>query len=215
MTVRVGLTGGIAAGKSTVAARLRQLGAFVIDDDALARKVVEPGSVGLARIAREFGPESIAPDGTLDRAWMADHVFGAHAEPGARERLDAIEHPLIYAESQRLEREAIAAHESKGGVGRLVIVHDVPLLAEVIGTMPFDFDHVVTVEAPEELRIARMMGERGMTREQAEARIRHQSSREEREAIADVVIDSTQPLERMLEQVDGLYARWRVQTTAR
>lgn len=197
--IRIGLTGGIAAGKSTVASRLTALGALHIDYDALARHVVEPGGAALPAIAREFGPDALNPDGTLDRAWVADRVFGRDATSGARERLDAIEHPLIYAEAACLEN---------GHPGSAVVVHDVPLLAEVIDDIPFRFDHIVTVEAPIETRVARMVSTRGMTREQAEARIRHQSTRAEREAIADVVIDSTQPLERMFDEVDRLYAAW-------
>ncbi|MBT1172988.1 dephospho-CoA kinase [Bifidobacterium sp. MA2] len=197
--IRIGLTGGIAAGKSTVAARLAELGALHIDYDALARRVVEPGGAALPAIAREFGPDSLNPDGTMNRAWIADHVFGRDAAPGARERLDAIEHPLIYAEAARLEC---------GHPDAAVVVHDVPLLAEVIGSIPFRFDCIVTVEAPVETRIARMIATRGMTRGQAEARIRHQSTCAEREAIADIVIDSTRPVERMFDEVDRLYADW-------
>ncbi|MBW3091395.1 dephospho-CoA kinase [Bifidobacterium sp. 82T10] len=209
--MRIGLTGGIAAGKSTASRRLAELGATVIDYDLLARHVVAPGSVGLGRIADEFGPAAIGRDGGLDRAWMADHAFGPNAPDGARERLDAIEHPLIYDEAARLEHDAIAAFDHAGagnGDRTLVIVHDVPLLAEVIGTIPFRFDHIVTVEAPIDVRIARMMGERGMSREQAEGRVRHQSDEATRRGIADVVIDSTQSIEQMFDAVDRLYADW-------
>ncbi|KFI50185.1 dephospho-CoA kinase [Bifidobacterium biavatii] len=206
MFTRIGLTGGIAAGKSTVSRRLAELGATVIDYDLLARRVVAPGSVGLSRIVDEFGPAAIGHDGGLDRVWMADHVFGPNAPDGARERLDTIEHPLIYAEAARLDREAVTRVVDDDV--RLVVVHDVPLLAEVIGTIPFCFDHIVTVEAPEPVRIARMMGERGMSREQAEGRIRHQSAEATRREIADTVIDSTQPIEQMFDVVDRLYADW-------
>lgn len=209
--IRIGLTGGIAAGKSTVARRLRGLGATVIDYDALARLVVAPGGEGLRRIVDEFGSDALAPDGGLDRAWMAEHVFGMNARDGARERLDAIEHPLIYAAAARMERAAIETC-GRGGddeaCERLVVVHDVPLLAEVIGPIPFRFDHIVTVEAPTDVRIARMMGERGMSREQAEGRIRHQSDEATRRRIADIVIDSTQPIEQMFDAVDRLYVNW-------
>ncbi|NEG78336.1 dephospho-CoA kinase [Bifidobacterium avesanii] len=170
---------------------------------------------------------------------MAEHVFGAHAASDARERLDAIEHPLIYDEARWQEANAVMAAQRDGRDAEsrtdggepdgsaahgesgtwegadpdeddrpLVVVHDVPLLAEVIESMPFEFDHVVTVEAPEETRIERMEATRGMTREQAEDRIRHQSTPEEREEIADAVIDSTQPLEQMFAQVDRLYRSW-------
>ena len=205
--IRVGLTGGIAAGKSTVADRLSGLGAVHIDYDAIAHRITAPGGAALPAIARAFGPEALLPDGSLDRAWMARHVFGADAAPGARERLDAIEHPLIFDEARWLEANAVMASGAAGD-RPLVVVHDVPLLAEVIGAMPFGFDHVATVEAPEETRIARMETSRGMTREQALDRIRHQSTREEREEIADAVIDATQTVEQMFAQVDRLYATW-------
>lgn len=210
MMIRVGLTGGIAAGKSTVAARLKALGAVRIDYDAIAHEITAPGGAALSAIAREFGSDALGPDGSLNRAWMAEHVFGAEAATDARERLDAIEHPLIYDEARWQEVNAVMAAERRGGEGdrTLVVVHDIPLLAEVIESMPFGFDHVVTVEAPEETRIARMEQTRGMTREQAEDRIRHQSTPEERRKIADAVIDSTQPLEQMFAQVDRLYAGW-------
>ncbi|MBT1178324.1 dephospho-CoA kinase [Bifidobacterium vespertilionis] len=212
MMIRIGLTGGIAAGKSTVAARLRELGAAHIDYDAIAHRITAHGGAALPAIARAFGPEALNADGSLNRAWMAEHVFGAGAAPDARERLDAIEHPLIYDEARWDEANAVAGAErnaEEADKGRpLVVVHDVPLLAEVMETLPFDFDHVVTVEAPEDVRVARMEGSRGMTRQEALDRIRHQSSREEREEIADEVIDSTQPLEQMFAQVDRLYASW-------
>lgn len=202
--MRIGLTGGIAAGKSTVAGRLRELGVPVIDYDELARQVVAPGGEGLRRIVAEFGPGCLTPDGGLDRAWMAEHVFGPQAAPGARERLDAIEHPMIYARAAALERELAG-----DGRGTALVVHDVPLLAEVIGAIPFRFDHIVTVEAPEQVRVERMIRTRGMTREQAWDRIRHQSDRSGREAVADEVVDATQPIEQMFEHVDTLVARWR------
>lgn len=208
--MRVGLTGGIAAGKSTVAAHLRLLGATVIDYDELARLVVAPGSVGLHRIVEEFGPDAVSPDGTMNREWIAEHVFGPSAPNDALARLNAIEHPLIYAQAERREREALVSRLSSIGSGSQVqvIVHDVPLLAEVINSIPFAFDHIVTVEAPIETRIARMMTERGMSRAQAEARIKHQSDESERRSIADIVIDSTRPLHDMLLQVEQLYAGW-------
>ena len=112
--IRVGLTGGIAAGKSTVAARFRELGASVVDYDDLARAVVAPGGEGLRRIVEEFGERAVGADGTLDRAWMADHVFGADAAPGARERLDAIEHPLIYQEAERIEQRLAGTGDAPG-----------------------------------------------------------------------------------------------------
>ena len=180
--MRIGLTGGIAAGKSTVSARLAELGACVIDYDMLARKVVEPCGAALPRIVETFGGQVLRADGTLDRAWLAEHVFGPFAEPGSRERLDSIEHPLIYREAERLEQTERASRP------HAVIVHDIPLLAEVVDALPFRFDHIATVEACD--------------------RIRHQASAAQRLAIADTIIDSTQSLEQMFEQVDRLYGQW-------
>ena len=160
MSIRIGLTGGIAAGKSTVAARMRELGALVIDYDGLAHEIVAPGGVALPRIAAVFGPDALLADGSLNRAWLAERVFGRDAAPGARERLDDIEHPLIYAEAARLERR---------NPGAKVIVHDVPLLTEVIRSIPFQFDHIVTVEAPEQMRIRRMVATRAANRAQPSA----------------------------------------------
>jgi dephospho-CoA kinase len=217
--MRIGLTGGIAAGKSTVAQHLNDLGLTVIDYDALARQVVAPGSEGLRRLAQEFGNGAITADGQFNRAWLAEHVFGQQAAPGARERLDAIEHPLIYEAAKRIERsvagngsgtcDGSAADNNTRSETPAIVVHDVPLLAEVIDAMPFSFAHIVSVEAPAETRIARMMSTRGMSREQALARIRHQSSEAERRALADEVIDATQPIERMFERIDTLVAQWR------
>lgn len=251
--MRIGLTGGIAAGKSTVAAHLKDLGAFLIDYDQLAREVVEPGGEGICQIAEEFGPEAVEADGSLNRKWMAAHVFSPQAAPDAKWRLDDIEHPLIYRRAQELEKRVAEKNEDAGGqldgkrlgkaaiidtvdiaditdsVGTIinadssdiahpssagtsslnqVIVHDVPLLAEVIDTIPFTFDHILAIEAPKEVRIQRMIETRGMSREQAEGRIRHQSSRGQREAIADVVVDSTQPIEQMFERLDKLFVQW-------
>ncbi|ETY71356.1 dephospho-CoA kinase [Bifidobacterium moukalabense] len=202
VTIRIGLTGGIAAGKSTVAAHLRDLGAFLIDYDELAREVVAPGSEGLQRIVDCFGADALDGRGGLNRTWMAERVFSDQVSEGMRKRLDDIEHPLIYQLALRREREATAMDP------QAVIVHDVPLLAEVIDAMPMRFDHIVTVEAPADVRVRRMMMTRGMSAEQARARIRHQSSEREREAIADAVIDATQNIEHMFEHIDRLYAQW-------
>jgi dephospho-CoA kinase len=138
--MRIGLTGGIAAGKSTVAQHLNNLGLTVIDYDALARQVVAPGSEGLRQIVQEFGNGAVTADGQLNRAWMAEHVFGEHAAPGARERLDAIEHPLIYEAARRIERSIVGNASipcnDTSPQPPAIVVHDVPLLAEVIGSMP-------------------------------------------------------------------------------
>ena len=119
--------------------------------------------------------------------------------------LDGIEHPLIYELAVQLEHEAVEAD------CQAVVVHDIPLLAEVIGSIPFEFDHIVTVEAPEQVRVGRMMATRGMSESQAWNRVIHQSSMEQRLAIADEVIDSTQPLEQMFEHIDMLMKRWRME----
>ena len=183
VVIRIGLTGGIAAGKSTVSARLRELGAVLVDYDLLARRVVEPGSVGLQRIAK---------------------CFGSDAER-KRKMLDGIEHPLIYELAVQLEHEAVEAD------CQAVVVHDIPLLAEVIDSIPFEFDHIVTVEAPEQVRVSRMMATRGMSESQAWNRVNHQSSAEQRLAIADEIIDSTQPLEQMFDHIDMLMKQWRTE----
>lgn len=204
--IRIGLTGGIAAGKSTVAARLRELGAVLIDYDALACKVVEPGSAGLRRIVERFGPDALDRQGGLNRRWVAQHVFSGPNAESERQALDGIEHPLIYELASETERHALADNSDA------IVVHDIPLLAEVMDDLPFRFDHVITVEAPESVRVERMVRTRGMSEAQALDRIVHQPSRERREEIADAVIDSSQSMERMFEYVDTLMRQWRLET---
>lgn len=136
---------------------------------------------------------------------MAEHVFSGSDAERKRKMLDGIEHPLIYELAVQLEHEAVEAD------CQAVVVHDIPLLAEVIGSIPFEFDHIVTVEAPEQVRVGRMMATRGMSESQAWNRVIHQSSMEQRLAIADEVIDSTQPLEQMFEHIDMLMKRWRME----
>ena len=136
---------------------------------------------------------------------MAEHVFSGSDAERKRKMLDGIEHPLIYELAVQLEYEAVEAD------CQAVVVHDIPLLAEVIGSIPFEFDHIVTVEAPEQVRVGRMMATRGMSESQAWNRVIHQSSMEQRLAIADEVIDSTQPLEQMFEHIDMLMKRWRTE----
>jgi dephospho-CoA kinase len=192
VTVRVGLTGGVASGKSSVSAILAELGAVVIDADALAREVVQRGTPGLEAVVAEFGPELLTPEGDLDRPAMAALVFGDDA---ARKRLEAIVHPLVFERVVALEAEA-----PEGSV----VVHDIPLLAE--GGRAGTFDAVVVVDAPAEVQVARMVADRGWTREEAEARIASQASREERLAIATHVIDNTGSLTHLREQVEAIYA---------
>jgi dephospho-CoA kinase len=190
----VGLTGGIASGKSVVARRLAEHGAVVVDADAIAREVVEPGTPGLARIAEEFGTEVIAADGSLDRAALGAIVF---ADPAKLAVLNGITHPAVLELSQRRFAEAGAADPDA------VVVYDVPLLSEARGKA--EFDVVVVVSAPEETRIERMVSLRGMSREEAERRIRSQVSEEERRALADHVIESGGTLDETLAQADELW----------
>lgn len=192
MTVRVGLTGGIASGKSTVSAILAELGAVVIDADAIAREVVAQGTPGLEAVVAEFGPGLLTPGGDLDRPAMGALVF---ADPDARKRLEAIIHPLVHRRSAELE----AAAEADA-----VVVHDIPLLAEV--GRAGSFDAVIVVDAPTEVQVARMVGDRGWTEEDAESRIAAQASREDRRAIASHVIDNTGSLEDLRRRVEDVYA---------
>jgi dephospho-CoA kinase len=192
VTVRVGLTGGIASGKSTVSAILAELGAVVIDADALAREVVARGTPGLEAVVAEFGPGLLTPEGDLDRPAMGALVFG---DAGARKRLEAIIHPLVHQRSAQLEAEAPAD---------AVVVHDIPLLAEV--GRAGSFDAVVVVDAPTELQVARMVEDRGWSREEAESRIAAQAAREDRLAIATHVVDNTGTLDELRRRVEQVYA---------
>jgi dephospho-CoA kinase len=179
--VHLGLTGGIASGKSTVAAELARLGAVVVDADALARAVVAPGTEGLDRVREAFGPTAIAADGSLDRAAVGQLVF---ADPEKRLVLNGIIHPLVRAEGRRLAAEAGPD---------AVVVQDVPLLVESGQTGAYDL--VVVVEADPEERVARMIRDRGMTEEDARARMAAQATDEQRRAVADVVIVNDAGLE--------------------
>ncbi|GHD01498.1 dephospho-CoA kinase [Zhihengliuella salsuginis] len=177
--IDVGLTGGIASGKSTVAAELAALGATVVDADALARQVVAPGTAGLAEVVAAFGERVLTAAGEMDRPAVGALVFG---DDGARERLNGIIHPRVRAEASRLRREAIDA----AGGGRAVVVQDIPLLVE---TGQADrFDYVVVVQAPLEERVRRMVADRGMTEADARARIAAQATDEERAAVADALL---------------------------
>lgn len=190
----IALTGGIASGKSVVAERLASHGAVVVDADVLARRVVEPGTPGIARIAEEFGPEVINDDGTLDRAALGAIIF---ADADRRAALNAITHPEI----QRMGNALFAEVTDPYAVG----VYDVPLLVEAVHDRPRKYDLVVVVHADAETRLRRMVELRGMTREEATHRLNSQASDAERLAIADVVIDSNGTLEHTLEQADELW----------
>ena len=194
----IGLTGGIASGKSVVAARLASHGAIVVDADALARRVVEPGTPGLARIAEEFGPTVINDDGTLNRAALGAIIF---SDAERREVLNSITHPAILELGDRLFAEAAAVDPHAVGV------YDVPLLAEAVHARPRRYDLIVVVHADAETRIRRLVELRGMTRAEAEQRLGSQASDEQRLAIADIVIDSNGTLDRTLEQADEVWER--------
>lgn len=187
----VGLTGGIGAGKSTAARELERLGAVVIDADDVARAVVEPGTPGLAAVVAEFGPGVLRADGSLDRPALARIVFG---DDGARSRLEAITHPLVADESARRVR---AAGE------RAIVVHDVPLIVEK--GLAGRYDVVVVVGASEEVRMARLIAQRGMTPEDARARIRAQADDGARRAVADVWLDNSGTEEDLREAVRRLW----------
>jgi len=189
--MRVGLTGGIASGKSTVSALLRELGAVVVDADRLARDVVAPGTPGLAEVVAAFGPEVAAEDGTLDRAALARRVFDDLA---ARRRLEGIVHPRV--------REAAAAEEAAAPPGVLV-VHDIPLLVET--GQAAGFDVVVVVDVPEEVQVERMLADRGWSREEALSRIAAQAARGDRLAAATHVLDNSGTREELRDQVVALH----------
>jgi dephospho-CoA kinase len=189
--VRIGLTGGIGAGKSTVAGRLRELGATIIDADQLAREVVEPGTPGLAAVVEAFGSEVLLPDGRLDRPALGRIVFGDAEKLG---RLNAILHPLIGERTQALIEAAPPD---------TVLVHDIPLLAE--NRLGPGFQLVIVVDAPEPERIRRLVEDRGMTEDEAVSRIRAQTTDAERRKIADVVIDNSGSRADTLAQVDDCW----------
>lgn len=193
---RIGLTGGIASGKSVAAARLAELGAVVIDHDDLAREAVRPGSTGLESVVDEFGPGVLAADGSLDRAALGRIVF---ADPAARERLNGLVHPVI----RRLaaEREAAAAAAHAGAV----VVHDIPLLVETGQAGAFHL--VVVVDAPADLRVRRLVEQRGLDPEEARRRVAAQAGDAERLAAADRVLDGSGTVAALREQVDALWAR--------
>ena len=189
--LRVGLTGGIGAGKSTVAALLEAHGAVVTSADEISRDVVSPGSDGLAAVVAEFGDDVLTPAGTLDRRALGNLVF---ADDLSRARLEEILLPLIAAEAWA-RMEAVPA-------GR-VAVYDVPLLVE--GQMQDLFDLVVVVEADLELRLERL-AERGMEREKALARIASQVTDDERRAVADIVLSNSGSIDQLSADVDRLWS---------
>lgn len=189
--LKIGLTGGIASGKSVVASRLKERGAVLVDADALAREVVEPGTEGLQRIVAEFGDEVLGADGRLDRPKLGALVFG---DPARLAALNGIVHPLVRSRAAAMvEAAAVDA----------VVVQDIPLLVETGQGSAFHL--VLVVDAPEDVRVQRMLDHRGMTREAAQSRMDAQASREDRLAAADAVLDNSGTLEQLVKQVDELW----------
>jgi dephospho-CoA kinase len=191
VTVRVGLTGGVASGKSTVSAILVELGAVLVDADRLAREVVARGTPGLAEVLAAFGPSVLTEDGELDRAAMGAIVF---ADESRRRTLEGIIHPLVRARAAELEAAAPPG---------ALVVHDIPLLAET--GQGSRFDAVVVVDVPTEVQVQRMIDTRAMSREDAEARVAAQATREERLAIATHVIDNAGPREDLRARVTEVF----------
>ncbi|KAF2413730.1 dephospho-CoA kinase [Microbacterium sp. B35-04] len=190
----VALTGGIASGKSTIAGRLAERGAVVVDADQLVREVQAPGSPVLAAIAETFGERMLRPDGSLDRAALGTRVFG---DAAAIAQLNAIVHPAVRAESARRFAAAFADDPDA------VVVYDVPLLVEARVDDPWQL--VVVAHAPAEVRIERLIGLRGLSPADAAARIASQVPDEARLRIADVVIDTAGTLDDTIRQVDALW----------
>ncbi|RFC75738.1 dephospho-CoA kinase [Streptomyces sp. AcE210] len=190
--LKVGLTGGIGAGKSEVSRLLVEHGAVLIDADRIAREVVEPGTPGLAAVVEAFGSDVLAPDGSLDRPALGAIVF---ADADRLAVLNSIVHPLVGARSAELEAAA---------TGDSVVVHDVPLLAEN-GLAPL-YDLVVVVDASPETQLDRLVRLRGMSEEDARARMAAQATRDKRLEIADIVIDNDVPLDELHRRVDAVWA---------
>ena len=188
----IGLTGGIGAGKSAVAARLADHGAVVIDSDRLAREAVENGSPGLARVVEEFGPEILDADGALDRGALAQRVFN---DDGARKRLEQIIHPYVR------QRSAEIVSAAPDGT---IFVNDVPLLVEA--GMAGLYDKVIVVLAGEATRVERLVRLRGMSEEDARARIAKQATDEQRRAVADIVIVNDGSPEELAAAVDAAWS---------
>jgi dephospho-CoA kinase len=187
----VGLTGGIAAGKTSVAKRWVELGGLEIDADVLARKALDAGTPGLAKVLEQFGSDLLLADGNLDRQKLAEVVFNA---PEKRKKLEEIVHPIV----RELAAQALA--DAPAGS---ILIYTVPLLVEASVDLPFDF--VVTVEAPLDKQVERMVKTRGMTAQQASARIAAQASAAERANRADLILNSNQSLGRLLDDAEALW----------
>jgi dephospho-CoA kinase len=197
--LRVGLTGGIGAGKSEVSRRLARHGAVILDADVIAREVVAPGTPGLAQVVAAFGEGVLRPGGSLDRERLGEIVF---ADPASREKLNAIVHPLVRERMRQLEEAAGDA---------AIVVQDIPLLAE--NGLAGLFDVVVVVDVPPQVQVERLTG-RGMSRPQAEARMRAQATREQRLAIATLVVDNSGTLADLDRRAGELWAELRRRAAA-
>jgi len=187
--VLIALTGGIGSGKSTVARRWAELGATEVDADLLAREVVEPGSIGLEQVAKEFGPSVLTQSGTLDRAALAKIAFANDAN---RVKLESILHPLI----QDLALQKVSNLEG-------IVVYTIPLFVE--SKSKLQFDKVVAISCDEDVRVSRLVEQRGMNETEARSRTAAQASDSEREAVADLVIDSNCSLEELIQKADAIY----------
>lgn len=192
----IALTGGIGSGKSTVARRWVELGATEVDADLLAREVVEPGGIGLAKVVSEFGNSVLTDSGTLDRAALAKIAFASEAN---RIKLEGILHPLI----QELALQKVTNLEG-------VVVYTIPLFVESKSNL--QFDKVVAISCDEDVRVRRLVDSRGMTESEARSRIAAQATDIEREAVADIVIDSNCSLEELLNKADEIYRGFKDQS---
>jgi len=193
--VLIALTGGIGSGKSTVARRWVELGASEVDADLLAREVVEPGSIGLEQVVQEFGSSVLTPSGSLDRAELAKIAFSSDAY---RIKLESILHPLI----QELALQKVSNLEG-------VIVYTIPLFVE--SKSKLQFDKVVAISCEEDIRVERLVASRGMTEAEARSRIAAQAKDSEREAVADIVIDSNCSLDELIQKADFVYLGFKEQ----
>ena len=203
--LRVGLTGGIGSGKSEVSRRLAARGAVIIDADVAARQVVAPGTPGLARIAEAFGPGVLRPDGALDRERLGVIVF---SDPAQLAKLNAITHPLIGEWMQAAERAATETAD-----GNPIVIYDAALLAE--SGRWANYDVVIVVDVPPEMQVDRLVSQRGMAPDQARARLAAQASREQRLALADVIIDNSGSLDDLDRRVAEVWADLKRRAAAR
>jgi dephospho-CoA kinase len=191
----VGLTGGIGAGKSAVSSRLAARGAIVIDSDVLAREVVAKETEGLAQVVAAFGPEVLTADGEMDRPAVGRIVFG---DAAARKRLEAVIHPRVRARAAEIEASA---------PDDAIVVHDIPLLVET--GQADKFDVVLVVDVPADVQLERLTQQRKMAADEAEQRIASQATREQRLAVADIVVDNSGTLAELETRLDEVWATLR------